>query len=236
MTQSDPDSKERSPHVLVVEDNANLADTLRKGLEEEGYTVDTRTEGRAGWQAASSQDYDLVVLDRRLPEMTGDEICKRMRATGSQVPLLMLAARAAVGERIQGLDLGADDYLTRPFAFAELLARLRALLRRGGSPMPAILKYEDLELDPAGHTVVRSGDNISLSAREFSLLEYLLMNAGRVMSRDEILANVWGDQQSVTSNVVEVYINYLRRKIDREYPLKLIHNVRGVGYVLRKEP
>ncbi len=221
--------------ILVVEDNRELVDTLKRGLEENGYVVDTATDGESALEKAASREYDLLLLDRMLPRVSGDEVCRRIRGEGSTVPILMLTARVTVGERVSGLDLGADDYLTKPFVFAELLARMRALLRRPQATTPPLIKVEDLELDPASHLVRRANRRIALSAREFSLLEYLLRNAGRVLSRGAILDHVWGDEQSAASNIVDVYINYLRRKIDVGREPKIIHTVRGVGYVLRKE-
>ena len=221
--------------ILVVEDNRQLVDTLKRGLEENGYVVDTATDGESALEKAASREYDLLLLDRMLPRVSGDEVCRRIRGEGSTVPILMLTARVTVGERVSGLDLGADDYLTKPFVFAELLARMRALLRRPQATTPPLIKVEDLELDPASHLVRRANRRIALSAREFSLLEYLLRNAGRVLSRGAILDHVWGDEQSAASNIVDVYINYLRRKIDVGREPKIIHTVRGVGYVLRKE-
>ncbi len=221
--------------ILVVEDNRQLVDTLKRGLEENGYVVDTATDGESALEKAASREYDLLLLDRMLPRVSGDEVCRRIRGEGSTLPILMLTARVTVGERVSGLDLGADDYLTKPFVFAELLARMRALLRRPQATTPALIRIEDLELDPASHLVRRANRRIALSAREFSLLEYLLRNAGRVLSRGAILDHVWGDEQSAASNIVDVYINYLRRKIDIRREPKLIHTVRGVGYVLRKE-
>jgi DNA-binding response OmpR family regulator len=219
--------------ILVIEDNEVVAEALRDGLREVGHYVQIASEGPEGFDRATAEDYDLLLLDRMLPGLSGDEICKRLRSAASRVPILMLTARAAVGDCVEGLDLGADDYLTKPFAFAELLARVRALLRRGEVPTPPILVLEDLELNPSAHTVTRAGERISLSAREFTLLEFLLRNAGRVVSRKSIVSHVWGDELS--SNAVEVYMTYLRRKIDKEHEVKLIHNVRGVGYVMRRE-
>ena len=212
-----------------------LVDTLKQGLEENGYVVDIALEGKSGLERMINTEYDLLLLDRMLPGMSGDEVCRRLRERKSRVPILMLTARITVGERVTGLDLGADDYLTKPFAFAELLARMRTLLRRPQTPASPRLRVEDLEMDPATHKVYRAGKSIPLSAKEFSLLEYLLRNTGRVLTRNAILNHVWGDEQSRVSNIVEVYINYLRGKIDSGFDPKLIHTVRGVGYSLRRE-
>ncbi len=191
-------------------------------------------EGTSGFERATSEVFDLLVLDRMLPGLSGDEICRRLRSQESTLPILMLTARAAVGDCVEGLDIGADDYLTKPFAFSELLARVRALLRRGEVATPPILTIDDLELNPSAHTVERAGKRISLSAREFTLLEFLMRNGNRVMSRKSIVAHVWGDELS--SNAVEVYMTYIRRKIDKGHKVKLIQTVRGVGYVIRKDP
>lgn len=211
-----------------------VADAVREGLKEVGHVVTVELDGQSGFDRVTAEEFDLLILDRMLPSISGDEICHRMRGVESRVPILMLTARAAVGDCVEGLDLGADDYLTKPFAFSELLARVRALLRRGDVPTPPILRLEDLELNPTAHTVERAGKRISLSAREFTLLEFLLRNAERVVSRKSIVAHVWGDELS--SNAVEVYMTYLRRKVDKAHEVKLIHTVRGVGYVMRKDP
>jgi DNA-binding response OmpR family regulator len=220
--------------ILIIEDNAVVADAVREGLKEVGHVVTVELDGQSGFDRVTAEEFDLLILDRMLPSISGDEICHRMRGVESRVPILMLTARAAVGDCVEGLDLGADDYLTKPFAFSELLARVRALLRRGDVPTPPILRLEDLELNPTAHTVERAGKRISLSAREFTLLEFLLRNAERVVSRKSIVAHVWGDELS--SNAVEVYMTYLRRKVDKAHEVKLIHTVRGVGYVMRKDP
>ena len=220
--------------ILVVEDNEAVARTLDKGLSEAGYAVDVATDGIEAKRMATSTAYDLILLDRMLPKLSGDDVCRDLRKAESMVPVLMLTARAAVGDRVIGLDLGADDYLTKPFAFAELLARVRALLRRGETPTPPVLRVEDLELDPSSHTCARGGTAITLTAREFTLLEFLMRNSGRVMTRASIIEHVWSGH--VASNAVEVYMTYLRRKIDKGQETKLLHNVRGVGYVMRKNP
>jgi DNA-binding response OmpR family regulator len=220
--------------ILVVEDNESVLESLNRGLHESGYAVQVATTGAEALERATADEYDLLILDRMLPELSGDEVCRRLRQQESSVPILMLTARAEIGDRVEGLDLGADDYLTKPFAFAELLARVRALLRRGEALTPAILRLEDLQLDPSARTVTRAGKPISLSLREFALLDFLMRNAGRVVTRESIVSHVWG--QPLASNAVEVYITYLRRKIDKGHAKKLIHNVRGVGYVMRVEP
>ncbi len=219
--------------ILIVEDNKVVAQSLQKGLEEVGYAVRVASDGVQGMEHAEAEEYDLIILDRMLPKLSGDDMCSGLREAGSNIPILMLTARAAVGDRVEGLDLGADDYLTKPFALAELLARVRALLRRGEISTPPTLEFEDLTLNPSSHVVTRSGNEISLSAREFTLLEFLLRNAEKVVSRKSIATHVWGTE--LTSNVLDVYMTYLRRKVDKEYATKLIHNIRGVGYVLRRE-
>lgn len=219
--------------ILIVEDNAVVADALQEGLEGVGHRVEVAIDGDRGLELATSGDFDLLLLDRMLPGLSGDEICRRLRAANSHVPILMLTARAGVGDCVEGLDLGADDYLTKPFAFSELLARVRALFRRGEVSTPPVLVLEDLVVDPAARRVTRAGAPVSLSAKEFTLLEHLMRNAGRVVPRSSIVTHVWGDELS--SNAVEVYMSYLRRKIDRDHDVKLIHNVRGVGYVMRAE-
>ena len=219
--------------ILVAEDNEMVAESLDRGLAETGYAVQLALNGREALDRATAEDFDLLILDRMLPEVSGDDVCRQLRLRKSNIPILMLTARAEINDRVAGLDLGADDYMTKPFAFQELLARVRALLRRGEACTPPVLQFEDLELDPASHEVSRAGKKISLSAREFALLEFLMRQPNRVAPKDEIVAHVWGD--ALASNAVEVYINYLRRKIDKGYDIKLIHNVRGVGYVLRRE-
>lgn len=219
--------------ILVAEDNEMVAENLDRGLAETGYAVQLALNGREALERVTNEKFDLLILDRMLPEISGDDVCRQLRLRKSNIPILMLTARADISDRVTGLDLGADDYMTKPFAFQELLARVRALLRRGDTVTPPLLQVEDLTLDPAGHTAERGGKTISLSAREFSLLEFLMRQPGRVVPKDEIVTHVWGDQ--IASNAVEVYINYLRRKIDKGHDVKLIHNVRGVGYVIRRE-
>jgi len=220
--------------ILVIEDNQGVAHALRDGLSEVGHQVQLAHDGLDGYGLASSIEFDLLLLDRMLPGLSGDDVCKRLRQSESRVPILMLTAKAAVGDCVEGLDLGADDYLTKPFAFSELLARVRALHRRGDELSPPKLQVEDLELDPSAHRVSRAGKRINLSAKEFSLLELLMRSVGRVVSRKSIISHVWGDELS--SNAVEVYIAYLRRKIDKHHEVKLIENIRGVGYVMRNRP
>jgi DNA-binding response OmpR family regulator len=218
--------------ILVVEDELKVAAFVRQALEEEGHHVETAHEGETGLNLAQQADYDLLILDGLLPVRDGLEICRSLRATGSRIPILMLTARDAVEDRITGLDTGADDYLTKPFALGELLARVRALQRRGGAMDPPQLSVGDLTLDPATRRVRRGGRELWLSAREFSLLDYLMRHAGRTISRSMLLEQVWDFHFDVGTNVVDVYINYLRNKIDKGQKIKLIHTVRGVGYRL----
>jgi two-component system, OmpR family, response regulator len=218
--------------VLVVEDEVKMARAIRRGLEQEGYAVDTAADGTEGWFQASENPYDAIVLDVMLPGLDGFEVCRRLRAAGRWAPVLMLTARDAVPDRIDGLDAGADDYLVKPFAFGELLARLRALLRRGAGERPVVLSCGDVVLDPARHTVTRAGQPVELSAREFALLEFLMRHPGEVVSRTAILEHVWDYDYDGMSNVIDVYVGYLRRKLEQPFGRPLIRTVRGVGYAL----
>ncbi|MEO8422427.1 MAG: response regulator transcription factor [Actinomycetota bacterium] len=218
--------------ILLVEDEVKMARALRRGLEQEGHTIDVSADGDDGLSKALEYDYDAVVLDVMLPGRDGFSICRELRANGRWSPVLMLTARDAVDDRIRGLDVGADDYLIKPFAFGELLARLRALVRRGPTERPPVICVGDVELDPAAHTVTRSGRAVELSAREFALLEFLMRHPGEVLSRTRILEQVWDYSYSGFSNVVDVYVAYLRRKLERPFGRPLIRTVRGVGYAL----
>ena len=218
--------------ILLVEDEPKMARGIRRGLEQEGHTVDVAADGEDGLSRALASEYDAVVLDVMLPGRDGFSVCREMRAAGRWAPVVMLTARDAVDDRIRGLDAGADDYLVKPFAFGELLARLRALLRRGPLERPAVVIAGDVELDPAAHTVVRSGARVDLSAREFALLEFLMRRPGEVLSRDRILEHVWDYTFGGSSNVVDVYVGYLRRKLEEPFGRPLIRTVRGVGYSL----
>lgn len=210
-----------------------MANLLRKGLEEEGYAVDHTTDGGEAVWFGTENEYDAAVLDLMLPGTDGFDVCRAWRDAGRTFPILMLTARDGVGDKITGLDVGADDYLTKPFSFEELLARLRALLRRGEVRPTSILAVGDLRLDPARHEVERDGEKIDLTAKEFSLLEYLMMNAGRVLTRRQLIEHVWDFAYEGDSNVVDVYIRYLREKIDRPYRTDSIETVRGVGYRIK---
>ncbi|MGY2001434.1 response regulator transcription factor [Blastococcus sp. SYSU DS1024] len=216
--------------VLVVEDHGNMRDVLVRGLTEAGHAVDAVADGPAGLARAATGSYDAVVLDVMLPGMDGFAVCVALRDRRVWTPVLMLTARDAVPDRVQGLDAGADDYLVKPFAFTELLSRLRALQRRGAPPRPAVLGCGPLTLDPAGRVVHCAGQVVELSRREFTLLEFLLRHPGHVLSRAQILEQVWGHDYDGQSNVVDVYVKYLRDKIDRRFGLDLVQTVRGSGY------
>jgi DNA-binding response OmpR family regulator len=218
--------------VLVVEDEVKMARAIRRGLEQEGYAVDLAANGPEGLDLATENVYDAIVLDVMLPGADGFAVCEDLRAGGRWSPVLMLTARDAVEDRIRGLDVGADDYLVKPFAFGEFLARLRALLRRGPSERPAVLRVEDVELDPASHAVIRAGEPVELSPREFALVEVLMRNAGEVLTRSRILEHVWDYNYDRMSNVVDVYVGYVRRKLEDPFGSPFIKTVRGVGYAV----
>ncbi len=217
---------------MVVEDDQALAAFLRRGLEGEGYGVDVAGDGDEAHRMAVVYDYDLLILDLNLPRMDGVDVLKRLREKKASLPVLILTSRNQVEDRVQGLDLGADDYLTKPFSFTELSARLRALLRRGSRPSESVLKIEDLELNRIERIVKRRGNRIDLTPREFELLEYLMRNAGRRVTRAMIIEHVWNLAFDTRTNVVDVYVNYLRKKVDKGFDPRLIHTVRGVGYEL----
>jgi len=223
--------------ILVVEDDRKVASFIRKGLEEEGHAVEVAGDGaEAVERATDGAPWDLVILDVMLPKGDGFGVLKTLRQEGLRMPVLMLTARDAVGDKVTGLDLGADDYLSKPFAFEEFLARVRALLRRGGGRPAPVLRLADLTLDPATREVKRGARRVELTAREHTLLEYFLRNAGRVLTRPMLAQHVWGLDFDPESNVVDVYVGYLRRRIEGEGERRLLHTVRGVGYVLKDEP
>ena len=223
--------------ILVVEDERKVAKFIRQGLEEEGHTVEVAPDGLTAQDLVlGPPPYDLVVLDLTLPERDGFAVLKTLRARDAQTPVLVLTARDGVGDRVRGLDLGADDYLTKPFAFEEFLARVRALLRRAGvARTGAVLRVADLTLDPATREVTRGKRKLQLTTREYALLEYLMRNAGRVLTRPMLAEHVWGIDFDAESNVIDVYVGYLRRKIDHSGEARLLHTVRGAGYTLRPE-
>lgn len=219
--------------ILVVEDEKKIAEFLRKGLKAEGYAVDVAADGEQGHFLAGTETYDLVILDLRLPKMDGITLCRTLRKEKFAGPILMLTARDTVKDKVLGLDSGANDYLTKPFDFEELLARVRVLLRTPRAAEPSRLQAGDLVLDLLTHTVERASKPIPLTAKEFSLLEYLMRNAGTVVSRTMIAEHVWDVHFDSFTNVIDVSINHLRSKVDRDFPTKLIHTVRARGYVLK---
>jgi heavy metal response regulator len=221
-------------HILVVEDERKVASFIKRGLEAANYSVDVEHDGEAGLNRLLKGDYDLVILDVMLPKVDGLSLMKQIRQRQINTPVLLLTARVTVADRVMGLDLGADDYLTKPFAFEELLARVRVLLRRGAAA-PAVLAVADLRLDPVTREVTRANKRIDLTAKEFALLEFLLRRQDQVLSRAVIAQHVWGVNYDTFTNVIDVYVNYLRKKIDSGFEPKLIHTVRGVGYVLKEE-
>jgi len=221
--------------LLIAEDERRVRDFVARGLKEEGFLVHEALTGEDALALLSAEKFDLILLDWMLPGFSGFEVLQQLRARGDTTPVLMLTARDSVDDRALALNTGADDYLVKPFAFTELLARVRAILRRSSGRATPRLTYEDLSLDPASRRVTRGGVEVRLTAKEFALLQYLLENAGRVVSRTRILESVWEQDFESYSNVVEVYVRYLRAKIDAPFPTKLIQTVRGVGYSLRTE-
>ncbi len=218
--------------ILIAEDDEALAKFVRQGLEGEHYSVDICTDGEQARAAAIEVDYDMVILDLSLPKLDGVNVLRQVRLKKPSLPVLVLTQRTKVEDRVQALDTGADDYLAKPFSFSELSARIRALVRRSHLPSESVLTAADLKLDRVGRLVERAGRRIDLTTKEFALLEYLMRNAGRRVTRSMIIEHVWNLTFDTTTNVVDVYINYLRRKIDDGHPVKLIHTVRGVGYEL----
>lgn len=221
--------------VLIVEDEQDLAGIIKMGLEEEGYVVDVAHDGEEGLYMAENYPLDAILLDVMLPVMDGLTLLTTIRKNGIKTPVLLLTARDALMDKIEGLDTGADDYMTKPFEFTELVARLRSLIRRGGDASEAVLRIADMEINTASHEVSRGGVPIKLSAREYALIEYLAYNAGKVVSRTQIVEHIYHEDTEMDSNVVDVYINYLRKKIDKEPWSKLIHTIRGAGYILKEE-
>jgi len=222
--------------VLLVEDEPKMADLVRRALERDRYAVDVAATGEEALWAAETQSYDVVILDAMIPPPDGFEVCRRLRAAQSWVPVLMLTARDAVSDRVNGLDAGADDYLTKPFALAELLARVRSVTRREPAPRPTVLRVGDLRLDPATHTVARAGVPIELTPKEFALLHHFMRHPDEALSRSNIIDHVWDFAYDGTSNVVDVYVRYLRDKIDRPFDRADLETVAGVGYRLKANP
>ncbi len=219
--------------ILIVEDEKKVANFVKKGLQEEGYAVDLTFDGEEGLKLGKDPSYDLIILDIYLPKLDGLAALKKLRAHGVRTPVLLLTVRATIEDKVLGLDSGADDYLTKPFAFQELLARIRALLRRRMDTGAAVVRIGDLVLDPASRIVSRGVRRIELTVKEFSLLEYFMRNPGKVLTRTMIIEHVWNYDFDSGTNVVDVYVNYLRKKIDSREEQKLIHTVRGVGYVMK---
>lgn len=217
--------------VLIVEDEHKIAAALKKGLEQESFVVDLTYDGESGFDMAQGEEYDIIILDRLLPEMDGIEICKKLRSEKIHTPIIMLTAKGQISDRVEGLNSGADDYLTKPFAFEELLARIRALTRRPKERINLVLQVEDLTLNPITFDVKRDGKTLQLSNKEFSLLEYLMRHPGRLLTKDQIINHVWSYESDVLPNTVEVYIGYLRNKVDKPFKKNpLIQTARGFGY------
>jgi two-component system copper resistance phosphate regulon response regulator CusR len=221
--------------ILLVEDESKVAGFVKRGLVAERYAVDVAPDGKQGLEFARSFQYDLIILDLTLPELDGNTVLKRVRAADTEVPVLILTARDAVQDKVSNFEAGADDYLTKPFAFAELQVRVKALLRRGPVNRASTVRLKDLELDRLSQQVKRGGKRIELTTKEYALLEYLMSNAGRVLSRNMIIEHVWDESFDGLTNVVDVYIRHLRKKVDDPFEAKLIHTVRGVGYAVRDE-
>ena len=228
-------NSERYMRILLIEDDKKLAGYLQKGLVEEQYAIDVYHDGLSGLYWAKEVEYDLIILDIMLPGKDGMTVCQEIRRKKILTPVIMLTAKDTVEDKIKGLDLGADDYLAKPFSFDELLARIRALLRRTQTYKTQILKVADLELDPGSHKVTRAGKEITLTGKEYALLEYLMRNKGRVVTETNIIDHVWDMQSEPFTNVVSVYIHYLRNKVDKGFQKKLIHTVRTLGYVMRDD-
>jgi DNA-binding response OmpR family regulator len=222
--------------VLLVEDEKKLSELIARALKAERYAVDVAFDGQQGWEMADAYEYDLIILDLMLPALSGTEVLRRIRRKNQQVPLLILTARDATEEKVTNFEAGADDYLTKPFAFAELLMRVKALLRRGPISRSSVLRVGDLEVDRLSQQVRRAGKRIELTPKEYALLEYLATNPGRVFSRTMIIEHVWDQSFEGLTNIVDVYVRHLRSKVDDPFPTKLIRTVRGVGYGLGENP
>lgn len=220
--------------ILVVEDEKKVASFIKRGLEEEAFTVDVAYDGEEGLDLAESNSYSLIIMDLMLPKMGGLEVIRQLREKEISVPVLCLTAKDAVDDIVSGLDSGSDDYLTKPFAFAELLARVRALLRRGSQDRGAEIVFADLRLDPVTHRVWRGDKEIDLTAKEYGLLEYFMRSPNQILTRTMIAEHVWDYTFDSFTNIIDVYVNYLRKKVDRDFSVKLIHTVRGMGYTLKE--
>lgn len=219
--------------ILVVEDEKKVASFIKKGLEEESFAVDISYDGEEGSFLAETNPYDLIILDIMLPQKSGLAILRELRDKGINTPILLLTARGTVEDKVTGLNAGADDYLAKPFVFSELLARVRSLLRRGSEKSP-VLKFADLSMDPVTRKVTRSGVDIELTSKEYALLDYFLRRPNQVLTRTMISEHVWESDFDTFTNVIDVYVNYLRNKVDKEFEKKLIHTIRGVGYILKE--
>jgi two-component system, OmpR family, copper resistance phosphate regulon response regulator CusR len=225
-----------NPKILIVEDHVKMADSIRKGLEENGFETDVAYDGFIGKRLSDTNEYSLIILDINLPIINGYELCSQIRNNDPQIPIIMLTALGSTEDKLIGFDKGADDYIVKPFEFRELLARIKALLKRipANKKKQTILKVADLEMDTESKTVKRGNNYIELTAKEFSLLEYLVRNTGKVISKADIANKIWNINFDTGTNVIEVYVNFLRKKIDRNYPVKLIHTQIGMGYVLKE--
>mgnify|MGYP000511803058 FL=1 len=219
--------------ILIVEDEKKVAAFIKKGLEEETYAVDIASDGEEGLHLGEQNPYDLIILDLMLPKINGLEILSHLRAKKIETPILLLTAKDSVEDKVEGLNQGADDYLTKPFAFSELLARIRVLLRRGKTETKTTLEIADLTLDLVSHKVNRGNEEIELTGKEYSLLEYFMRNQEKVLTRTMIAEHVWDYNFDTFTNVIDVYVNHLRKKIDKNFPAKLLHTLRGVGYVMK---
>jgi two-component system copper resistance phosphate regulon response regulator CusR len=222
--------------ILLVEDESRVAGFIAKGLREQAYAVDIAGDGEQALYQAAVNQYDIVILDVMLPLKDGHTVCRELRASGFRTPILMLTARGTVDDRVEGLDSGADDYLAKPFDFKELLARVRALLRRPAGLLPQLVRIADLTLNTASHAVARAGKPVSLTAKEYALIEFLVLNQGRVVGREQIGQHVWDENFDPFSNVIDVYIKRLRSKLDTGFSRRLIHTRRGEGYILSAQP
>jgi len=221
--------------ILLIEDDVAIARSLKEGLEDEAYAVDVAHDGDEGYRTATADDYDAIILDIMLPSMNGYEVCQALRQDGKRTPILMLTARDAERDIVKGLDTGADDYLAKPFSFEVLLARLRAILRRPNEKLGEVLRVGDLTLDPSLKKVTRASQEISLTTKEYGVLEYLMRNTGKVLSKEQIIAHVWDFDADILPNNVELFIMFLRRKVDKPFGKKLIHTVPGFGYKLEEK-